>query len=167
MTPDQLKEASEMWKQGRTVREMAEHFGISPKQMHTLVRGGNRPMFPERSDQKVKQNISLTAFIDRGGNVNRMSDKFPAKAPKFDVNEETGEPLVFYFEGVTASKLKECGCKFPLWNHRDRFNFDTDTFCGAPRIDGKPYCQFHCDVARGPGTRSERDAPRALKKAAA
>lgn len=39
-------------------------------------------------------------------------------------------------------KLPRRGCKFPVGNDEHRH-----LFCGSPRVELFPYCDFHCRIA--------------------
>ncbi|KQT54601.1 hypothetical protein ASG43_03175 [Aureimonas sp. Leaf454] len=55
-------------------------------------------------------------------------------------------------------------CCWPMWG--DSRNIDTKRVCGAGvQVGSKvPYCPDHLERQRGPGSKSERSAPRVLLK---
>lgn len=46
----------------------------------------------------------------------------------------------------TLLDLRAHDCRWPLGAMMDRPHF----FCGAPSVDGSPYCQVHTNIARPP-----------------
>lgn len=64
------------------------------------------------------------------------------------------EPIVDVLKPVPFMKqLVELECSECVWPENDGGPF---LFCGHPKHNGGPYCEYHHLVSVGPGTRSER-----------
>ncbi len=138
MTDPKISQAARMWRDGHRTEEIAYAIGFAVSAMRSCM-ALNPELFPRRSIKQIEAKPAKSAT--------------PPRAP--------------YHEGVPKKLLTSCGCQFPLWDDYSRYNEDTSLWCGAPRTEGKPYCGFHATRAVGPGTRSEREATRTLRKMAA
>lgn len=77
----------------------------------------------------------------------------PPPRPQIDKPTVAAMPLMLPLESLT-----ERTCKWPFGDQPPY------TFCGAPSLDGKPYCPKHCAAAYSSGTQRDFDrmAARAL-----
>lgn len=148
-----IPKASKLWRAGVLGREIAQELGISERRLSGIA-SANRDLFPSRLKKdgdktaaEILRNIETKA---EAANT-LMKPKFPEKAP--------GYP------GVTVRERSAFGCEFPLWGHHEYFDFETSLYCGAPRVDGRSYCAFHCREATGAGSAQERGAAAVLLKA--
>ncbi|OHV73343.1 hypothetical protein [Ensifer sp. LCM 4579] len=140
MTDKRISQAARMWRDGHRTEEIAHAIGFSASALRSCI-ALNPDLFPRRSIKQIEA---------------RATVKSPAPPPKAPG-----------YEGVPYGRLTACGCQFPLWEDHERYNAETSLWCGAPRAEDRPYCGFHANKAVGPGTRSEREATRTLRKMAA
>lgn len=148
-----IERAVGLWRSGILCRDIAEQLGITETRL-SWIASQNRGLFPSRrkkEGEKTAADILRSIEAKADASKTRLKPKFPEKAPGFP--------------GVTIRERSGCGCEFPLWGHHEYFDFDTSLYCGAPRVEGKSYCSFHCDLAIGTGTASERGAAADLLKA--
>ena len=71
--------------------------------------------------------------------------------------------------GRVLAELDDRQCRFPLRGDGAATRFCAEEIAPGewrPGFSGGCYCRFHRHVTEGPGTRAERDAPRALERAA-
>lgn len=149
-----IEQAAELWRAGILGRDIAEQLGITGRRLANIA-ADNRDLFPSRRKKEGERTAAdiLNSIKGRAAAAkNAIKPAFPAKAPGYD--------------GVTARNRPGCGCEFPLWGHHEEFDFETSLYCGAPRVQGKSYCGFHCKESVGAGTASERGAAGVLIKAA-
>lgn len=148
----QIQEAARMWREGAKAADIGAKFGFS-KQKMTAFAAARRELFPARSVVQTRASGFNAAQIEaRAEAVGAVKEKWPPKNSRYP--------------GVPRGQLTKCGCEFPLWGDHERYNVATSLYCGGPKADGRPYCGFHCNVARGLGTPSERAAASVLAKAA-
>jgi GcrA cell cycle regulator len=62
---------------------------------------------------------------------------------------------------LSLTDLERGDCRYPYGGDKEG---EAITFCGHPRRPGSSYCGMHSDLSIGPGTASERDADRVLRK---
>jgi GcrA cell cycle regulator len=62
---------------------------------------------------------------------------------------------------LSLTDLERGDCRYPYGGDKEG---EAITFCGHPRRPGSSYCGAHSDLSIGPGTASERDADRVLRK---
>ena len=74
--------------------------------------------------------VSRNAVI---GKAHRLGLSKPTKKPE-------PEPVP---EPVSADRLTERMCRWPIGHPGD----PDFTFCGGPRVPGRPYCREHCRLA--------------------
>lgn len=139
MIDRKISQAARMWRDGHRTEEIAHAIGFSLSAMRSCI-ALNADLFPRRSIKQIEARASTKSPL-------------PPKAPLYD--------------GIPCGRLTACGCQFPLWGDDERYNPATSLWCGAPRAGDGPYCGFHANRAVGPGTRSEREATRTLRKMAA
>lgn len=60
-----------------------------------------------------------------------------------------------FFSGVAYFDLREGDCRWPLWNN-NRPPIAERYSCGAPALEGKPYCLHHTEKASAPVYRGPR-----------
>lgn len=137
----QLKEAAKLWREGVKSADIGAKFGMSGKQI-TAYASKHRDTFPKRTAEIFQANgFSAGNIVRRAEALTTVKERWPPKSSQYP--------------GVTSGQLTACGCAFPLWGDHERFNVATSLYCGGPKADGRPYCSFHCNVARGDGTPSE------------
>jgi hypothetical protein len=148
----QTQEAAKLWREGEKAADIGAKFGFS-KQKMTAFAAARRELFPARTTESTRASGFTADQIEaRVEATDSVKVKWPPKATNYD--------------GVPRGQLTRCGCEFPLWGDHERYVHEVSLYCGAPKAGGRPYCGFHCNVAKGYGTPSERAAASVLAKAA-
>lgn len=50
--------------------------------------------------------------------------------------------------GKLMMDLRERDCRYPLWDHKFKFDPETDCFCGKPVVEGyaRRFCAVHANL---------------------
>lgn len=144
-TPERKQELIDMVKAGYSGGQIGKIFGVSRSAVSGKVHrmglhllsapghsaGGAKPKPPKR--REVPLHHKGTNGITKGRwEANKAKQTAPIAAPVNGAH-------------VHNLDLRPCHCRWPMWGHRERSN---QMFCGAPKIDGSPYCEAHFRKSR-------------------
>ena len=172
MTRDQLvEEIKTRWLAGVSGGDIAKALGVTKNTVVGLVqrRGWTRTdsMAKASADALAKANTARARAAPRPVRpAPKPALKIVGNSAVFHEDPEQREPRVIAREvgavpgslGLRIIDSGFTGCKWPISTHG---NDGAETrFCCAPRVEGKPYCRFHGEVATtGPTYGNGRKVP--------
>ncbi|MEF2073516.1 GcrA family cell cycle regulator [Consotaella aegiceratis] len=169
---DVIRQAAKMWVEGKSARAIGDALGMTPNQISGIA-AKRREMFPKRG--KGSKTKTASKSPRKSAQVVPMRPQ-PKPAPQPRPRPE--EPLPAAVATADAFKplpgsepvlLWEIGafqCHWPV-GEGDPMAETFTRFCGCRVASPKlSYCAVHQRLSEGEGTRGERDAIRAAKRAA-
>lgn len=144
-TEERIQELKQLWADGMSGLVIANEFGISRNAVIGKVTRLKLPPRHTKVSHKPQHKRQLA------GVSLRKKSKTPAlsahKSPSLPSTATLPDPKTGLAKaaplGLPILDLEAHHCKWP-------FNFPGDKdfhFCGATRVDGKPYCEKHCAEA--------------------
>lgn len=139
---ERIAQAAEQWREGRTMAECAETFGVTIHAFRMMMYR-YRPLFPlaKEMDNRPKFRRVSTVLIapaDLDALFQTSETKQAADGRRFILSGQ--RPVAF-------ASLSPAQCKFPL-SAPDEPNGPAMPCCGAPRAEGRPYCAAHAVISR-------------------
>lgn len=175
MSAPPLQEKTEavlnLWALDKTLTAIGEQFGVSRSVIAGIInrartRGDERAAYKDKSKLARKRGVKMSPLSK--GRVYRKPVPKPirkAKPMDYPVPEKQVAHTSFRDGGgMTFMELPFTGaCKWPVGDPRQ----ESFQYCGADADEGRVYCCHHYRLSCGPGTPSERKAPRTLLRMAA
>lgn len=128
---DQIKQASALWKEGRSVREIAEILGVPHTTANSVIYRNQKDMFPVRAvTRKPPKPVGAPE-----ANVSFVSAQASERYDFTQYQIEGTEPVAYW-------KLSGSQCHFPLERFEAVSGPDTPC-CGQRNIEGRSYCNTH------------------------
>ena len=150
-TPERENQLRELWNAGLSASRIAAELGGTTR--NAVIGKAHRLGLSGRTTRKG-------SGVSKGGMrlVSRSSSPRIARA---HIRPRYIEPVERSEFAVNLEELTDKHCKWPLGDPRTReFHF-----CGAARMEGMSYCEYHCAVAYQVPVRREEQAPPAEKPA--
>ncbi|WP_188855395.1 GcrA family cell cycle regulator [Aureimonas glaciei] len=175
---DKIVIAAQLWAEGKSTAEVAEHFGAKPTSANALITR-NRELFPHRGNMLKQTGMKHPPKAKKPKPAPPAVKPQPAPkiaaAPKpiaaaeppivrdRTPKAESFRPLLGAEPMPVLSALIANRCKWPVHAGDDPFTNAATFFCGEQRLAVGPYCAGHHRLAHSSGTPSERSADRVLE----
>ncbi len=128
---EQIKQASALWKEGRSVREIAEILGVPHTTANSVIYRNQKDMFPVRATtRKPPKPVGAPE-----ANVSFVSAQASERYDFTQYQIEGTEPVAYW-------KLSGSQCHFPLERFEAVSGPETPC-CGQRSLEGRSYCNTH------------------------
>jgi GcrA cell cycle regulator len=138
-TPERIEKLTRAWNSGLPTSAIAELIGDGCTK-NAVVGKAHRLELPERENPIKQPTARKPSQMPERAIVRRQQARHEQRE-----KESTGKPVtpLAIRPGFDALPLGKSPCRFPMWPHGAE---PDGRFCGAPAIEGKPYCPKHASI---------------------
>lgn len=162
-TTEEINRAAALWAEKYSASQIGRRLGRTRNSIVGLA-SRNRERFPARkAGFHTSRKRRPIEKIEKAVVVARAKPKSAPVYPRPSTLGEAFAPL----SGIKPVPLvARHGCAWPIHPSGDPLREKTSLYCNARKADGSAYCAAHREMAKGAGTRSERNAIRTARRMA-
>jgi hypothetical protein len=148
LSPEEHDRVVELVKQGRTIKGIADEFGVTPKGVASYLKRNNIERPEHRNGETDRQKAALQELLDRSKEVreNEKRERDKRVSLQLEPPREPFDPTPteYNMRMITLAEKKQYDCAWIIGDPKKHYRYCGNTTIGV----GGPYCEYHKGISR-------------------